>query len=56
VYSAGELSGYGGAISIIGLNIPKYAETYTEFMDQMGAIENALLNSINKIADKTHSL
>lgn len=56
VYNAGELNGYGGAISIIGLNIPKYAETYTEFMDQMGALENALLNSINKIADKAHSL
>lgn len=49
IYKVGELKGYGGRILIIGVNIPKYPETYADFAVAMSKTETCLLDSLNVI-------
>lgn len=49
IYKVGELKGYGGRILIIGVNIPKYPETYADFAVAMSKTEACLLDSLNVI-------
>ena len=54
-YRVGELKGHGGEIFIIGVNVPKGAEDYTEFVNAMKLTEIALLQSLHKIIDRMPS-
>lgn len=46
VYKVGDLSGDGGRILIIGLNIPRSPSTYRDFAAAMSLTETGLLKAL----------
>lgn len=48
VYKVGDLSGDGGKILIIGINIPQSLETFKDFASAMTLAENGLLTTLQR--------